>query len=102
MLRFRSDAQVSNYSAPPPQDLLRISEFAGPAPRHDNPFALGADTLKVPPSGRVQLQRRRAMKDGRVKLKLTLMGVAVDKCGICLSQFKDADVACLGTHCEHA
>jgi hypothetical protein len=42
------------------------------------------------------------MKDGRVKLKLTLMGIVVDKCGICLTQFKDAEVACLGTHCQHA
>ncbi len=42
--------------------------------------------------GLVEIQRRRVMKDGRVKLKLSLMGVSVDKCGICLTQFK---VSCL-------
>lgn len=38
--------------------------------------------------GLIEIQRRRVMKDGRVKLKLSLMGVGVDKCGICLTQFK--------------
>ena len=78
-----------------------MSEFAGPANTQD-PFLLDSDTLKIPPAGRVQLQRRRTMRDGRVKLKLTLMGSTVDKCGICLSQFKDTEVACLGTSCQHA
>ncbi|GJE85116.1 RING-type domain-containing protein [Phanerochaete sordida] len=87
------------------EDLLHISEFAGPAlniAASQDPFLIDATTLKVPPSGRVRLERRRTMKDGRIKLKLTLLGEHVDKCGICLSQFKDAEVACLGTHCQHA
>ncbi len=58
--------------------------------------------VELPPSGRVKLERRRVTKDGRVKLKLTLMEVVVDKCSICLSQFKEAEVACLGTRCPHA
>lgn len=87
-----------------PQDHLRISEMTTPAPvgAIPDPFLIDGETLKVPPSGRVRLERRRVMKDGRVKLKLTLLGEPVDKCGICLSQFKDAEVACLGTHCQHA
>ena len=67
-----------------------------------DPFAVDAVSLQTPPAGRVEVQRRRVTKDGRVKLKLALMGVVVDKCGICLTQFKDAEVACLGTHCQHA
>ena len=53
------------------------------------------------PLGRVEVLRRRVTKDGRTKLKLALMGVVVDKCGICLSQFKEATSACL-TPCQHA
>ncbi|PCH39143.1 hypothetical protein WOLCODRAFT_158678 [Wolfiporia cocos MD-104 SS10] len=52
--------------------------------------------------GRIEMQRRRVTKDGRVKLKLTLLGAVVDKCGICLSQFKDRDEAMLGPKCQHA
>ena len=81
------------------QDLLRIAELAGPAV---SPDKNGDDGLPLPPSGRVKLKRRRVTKDGRVKLKLTLMDAVVDKCGICLSQFKEAEVACLGTACPHA
>jgi len=83
------------------ENLLRIEEFAGPAAHPAVPTTLEPH-LALPPSGRVKLERRRVTKDGRVKLKLTLMGVVVDKCSICLSQFKDTEVACLGTHCRHA
>ncbi|TDL22777.1 hypothetical protein BD410DRAFT_722463, partial [Rickenella mellea] len=51
--------------------------------------------------GKVEMERRRVTKDGRVKLKLSLFGVVVDKCGICLSQFKKDDSAYL-VHCQHA
>ncbi|KAI0806236.1 hypothetical protein BC629DRAFT_1486424 [Irpex lacteus] len=100
------------------EDLLRIAEMAGPAvspytphtphrPRREGEGKEEGEEeeeegLKLPPSGRVKLERRRVMKDGRVKLKLTLMEVVVDKCSICLSQFKEAEVACLGTMCPHA
>ncbi|KAI0346695.1 hypothetical protein BDW22DRAFT_1323536 [Trametopsis cervina] len=66
------------------------------------PPANGQSGQSLPPSGRVKVERRRQTKNGRVKLKLTLMGVSVDKCSICLSQFKDAEVACFGAHCQHA
>ncbi|KDN49510.1 hypothetical protein RSAG8_02212, partial [Rhizoctonia solani AG-8 WAC10335] len=56
-----------------------------PAPRPD--FDLNV--------GLIEIQRRRVMKDGRVKLKLSLMGVGVDKCGICLTQFKNNESAVL-------
>ena len=48
------------------------------------------------------MHRRRTVRDGRTRVKRTLMGAPVDKCGICLSLFKDAEVACWGTHCQHA
>ncbi|PAV15180.1 zinc C3HC4 type (RING finger) [Pyrrhoderma noxium] len=80
-------------------DLLLLEEIFGPAIRSDMQGASN-DPLDLP-LGRVEVLRRRVTKDGRTKLKLALMGVVVDKCGICLSQFKEATSACL-TPCQHA
>ena len=52
--------------------------------------------------GRIEIARRRVTKEGRVKLKLILLGTAVDRCGICLSQFKEEQVAGLLPLCQHA
>jgi hypothetical protein len=52
------------------------------------------------PSGRIEVLRRRVTKDGRKKLKLALLGVVVDKCGICLSQFREEVGASL-LPCQH-
>jgi hypothetical protein len=52
--------------------------------------------------GRVELERRRVTDDGRVKLKLSLLGVNVQKCAICMSQFKSGDYGILGGKCRHA
>ncbi|KAH9921583.1 hypothetical protein B0H21DRAFT_701624, partial [Amylocystis lapponica] len=56
----------------------------------------------TPLVGRIEQERRRVMKDGRVKLKLTLLGAVVDKCGICLSQFREAEIGALGAACQHS
>ncbi|KAG9309987.1 hypothetical protein JVU11DRAFT_10021 [Chiua virens] len=52
--------------------------------------------------GNVELVRRRVTKDGRVKLKMSLLGVAVEKCAICMTQFKADDAGILGATCQHA
>ncbi|KAF9051816.1 hypothetical protein BJ165DRAFT_1340269, partial [Panaeolus papilionaceus] len=52
--------------------------------------------------GRIEVARRRVLDDGRVKLKLRLLDVAVNKCGICLFQFKDGDRAGLTSVCRHS
>ena len=52
--------------------------------------------------GRIEIARRRVTKEGRVKLKLVLLGTAVDRCGICLSQFREKQVAGLLPLCQHA
>lgn len=52
--------------------------------------------------GEVELVRRRVTRDGRVKLKVTLLGVAVEKCAICMTQFKEGDAGVLGATCKHA
>ncbi|KAG5338752.1 hypothetical protein C0989_006274, partial [Termitomyces sp. Mn162] len=103
----------SNYDA-----LLILSEFIGPAspsqsiahsvpasgisPRQAPSTAERMPAPNVPLLGNVRLERRRTTKDGRVKLKLGLLDAAVDKCGICLTQFRSGDVAQLGSVCRHA
>ncbi|KAH7905952.1 hypothetical protein BJ138DRAFT_1016970, partial [Hygrophoropsis aurantiaca] len=51
--------------------------------------------------GKVEVERRRVTRDGRVKLKLSLLGLVVDKCSICLSQFRDKESGVLGAKCQH-
>ncbi|KAF8609763.1 hypothetical protein BDV93DRAFT_431923 [Ceratobasidium sp. AG-I] len=77
------------------QQLLTVGEVLGPGvpPRPRPELDLNA--------GLIEIQRRRVMKDGRVKLKLSLMGVSVDKCGVCLTQFKNNENAVLLT-CLHS
>ncbi|KAJ7689451.1 hypothetical protein B0H17DRAFT_847553, partial [Mycena rosella] len=53
-------------------------------------------------TGSIEVQRRRTTKDGRVKLKLALLGTAVDRCGICMTQFRKAERARLSAACKHA
>ncbi|TCD67324.1 hypothetical protein EIP91_000245 [Steccherinum ochraceum] len=81
------------------EELLLLSEFAGPAHPPDPPSQPN-DLETAPFLGRVEMQRRRILRDGRVKLKLTLLGTVVDRCGICLSQFKDKEVAALCVSCQ--
>ncbi|KAL0569675.1 hypothetical protein V5O48_012288 [Marasmius crinis-equi] len=48
------------------------------------------------------VDRRRTTKDGRVKVKLMVLESAVDKCGICLVQFKEGDPAAMSSDsCRH-
>ncbi|KAJ7231345.1 hypothetical protein C8J57DRAFT_181852, partial [Mycena rebaudengoi] len=53
-------------------------------------------------SGCIEVQRRRVAKDGRVKLRLPLLGTAVDRCGICMTQFWKAESGRLSEGCRHA
>ncbi|RDB27794.1 hypothetical protein Hypma_002152 [Hypsizygus marmoreus] len=102
----------TNYDA-----LLMLSEFIGPAStnraasqtRHSPPPPSPEHTTRTNPSipnvallGNVEVERRRTTKDGRVKLKLMLLDASVDRCGICLMQFRNGELARLGTACRHA
>ncbi|KAJ7717620.1 hypothetical protein DFH07DRAFT_761916 [Mycena maculata] len=94
----------SNYDASL-LTLLLVSEFIGPA----TPVRAVATAAWQPAAktsilltGHIEVQRRRTTKDGRIKLKLALLGVAVDRCGICMTQFKKAERARLSDGCKHA
>lgn len=52
--------------------------------------------------GKVELRRRRMTRDGRTKLKLSLLGISVERCGICFSQFKEDQIAALLPNCTHS
>lgn len=60
------------------------------------------DSANVPLVGPIEVQRRRKLKDGRVKLKLRLMGASVENCGICFMQFKENEVGALTPKCHHS
>ena len=74
------------------QDLLLVSDILGPAPPGPS---VPSHTLADLPVGKIEVVRRRKLQDGRVKLKLSLLGVMVERCYICLSQFKDTEWAVL-------
>lgn len=48
----------------------------------------------------VELLSRRITKEGRAKLKLVIAGVRVEKCGICLTQFRPNEKGAF-PECQH-
>ncbi|KAI0030499.1 hypothetical protein K488DRAFT_25043, partial [Vararia minispora EC-137] len=52
--------------------------------------------------GQVKEERRRVLRDGRTKVKLVLLDARVDRCGVCLSQFRDGENGAVGASCRHA
>jgi len=85
------------------QDLPTVSEVIGEAERPGTarPHVRPEGPADIPLVGQIEVQRHRKLKDGRVKLKLRLMGVSVDNCGICLTQFKDKEMVALTPKCQH-
>ena len=77
---------------------MLVSEVMGSA---GAPTRAAKEKAPVPFTGAIEVKRRRVLKDGRVKLKLSLLGVAVDRCGICLSQFRHDERAALAPACKH-
>ncbi len=90
-----------------------MSEIIGPAANPSAPasattpatvqaLARPSEKATIPYIGTVEIERRRVLKDGRVKLKLSLLGVAVDRCGVCLSQFRRGERGALTPVCKHS
>lgn len=79
------------------QGMNAITDFVGDEiPRGASPDRLGNLLL-----GAVEVESRRTTKDGKVKLKLTSLGIRVLKCSVCLSQFKAGDVMAMMPKCGH-
>lgn len=84
---FHSSISLAGPSAP---------GTTSPAPmqQHRRGYYTSIHTFKVTVSS------RRTTSDGRTKIKLALLGVRVERCGVCLMQFREGDVGAK-TVCEH-
>jgi hypothetical protein len=51
-------------------------------------------------TSKVAVFSRRTTSDARTKVKLSLLGVRVERCGVCLLQFREGDMGAK-TNCEH-
>ncbi|KAI3629101.1 hypothetical protein CBS9595_000173 [Malassezia furfur] len=68
-----------------------LGEFLGPA----STTKLTPDELQAIAVGRVELDHQRVSSSGKLKKKLSVVGVRVDRCGICLQQFREGQLACI-------
>lgn len=78
------------------EQLSAIGEFLGPA----KPTAATAAQLASLSVGVIECDSRRVTREGKIKQKLSCVGVRVDKCAICLAQFKEAQRAVI-LPCSH-
>ncbi|WVQ85829.1 hypothetical protein IAT38_007997 [Cryptococcus sp. DSM 104549] len=80
------------------EGFSHLTSFLGPSkPSSASPRAIA--TL-LP--GLITVDSRRTTPQGKVKLKLSLLGVRVSKCPICLSQFKGGEKGVMTPDCGHA
>ncbi|PVF92303.1 hypothetical protein CPB86DRAFT_744441 [Serendipita vermifera] len=95
--RFRARIAAAPTSATY-EDLLLLEEFNGPA----SPLIQSAEGERIfnVSVALVEIINRRKNKEGKAKLKLAVAGTRVDKCGICLTQFRGEERAAL-TDCRH-
>jgi len=90
-LADEAPADGTNY-----EDLHLLAEFLGPA-KSTGATAEEVEALSV---GVIEVLRKRIVgkrangKD-KIKVSLQLMGVKVERCGVCLLQFKEGNLACL-------
>lgn len=68
-----------------------ISDFLGPAQQQTQ----STEALEHVSVGRVELAHRRVTSSGQVRVRLTVAGIRVDRCGICLEQFREGQRACI-------
>jgi len=69
-----------------------ISDFLGPAREQTQRTTEELEGISV---GRVELEHRRVTASGQVRVRLSVAGVRVDRCGICLEQFRKGQLACI-------
>lgn len=69
-----------------------ISDFLGPARDQTQRTTEELEGISV---GRVELEHRRVTASGQVRVRLSVAGIRVDRCGICLEQFREGQHACI-------
>ncbi|GAC95230.1 hypothetical protein PHSY_002805 [Pseudozyma hubeiensis SY62] len=82
----------SNY-----ESLSAITEFLGPA----QPANATAEQLASLSVAVVECDSRRVTRDGKVKQKLSCVGVRVERCGVCLGQYRVGERCVVLPRCGH-
>ena len=90
------DALIEQLST---EDLLLLAEVNGEGSSNTRNMGSIEDPFNVSVAP-VELLARRVTKEGRAKLKLVIAGVRVDKCGICLTQFRPKENGAF-PECQH-
>jgi hypothetical protein len=80
------------------EDMSHLTEFLGPA----KPKGANQDALSTLLPGAIEIDSRRVNAKGKVKLKLSILGVRVSNCPVCLAQYRGGDAAVLLPRCSHA
>jgi hypothetical protein len=80
------------------QGFSQIARFLGPA---KSPAAKPEAIATLLP-GLINVDSRRTTAQGKVKLKLSLLGVRVTKCPICLAQYRKDERAVILPECVHS
>nr|KIR83787.1 hypothetical protein I308_05872 [Cryptococcus tetragattii IND107] len=76
----------------------QLTTFLGPS----KSTAASPEAISTLLPGLITVDSRRTTPQGKVKLKLSLLGVRVSKCPICLSQFRGGEKGVLTPTCGHA
>ena len=69
-----------------------ISDYLGPAREQTQ---LSLQELQHISVGRVEVESRRVTSAGRVRVRLSVAGIRVERCSVCLEQFKGGQKACI-------
>lgn len=80
------------------QGYSQLTTFLGPS----KSTAASPEAISTLLPGLITVDSRRTTPQGKVKLKLSLLGVRVSKCPICLSQFRGGEKGVLTPTCAHA
>ncbi|WVO17486.1 hypothetical protein L204_105178 [Cryptococcus depauperatus] len=80
------------------EGLSQLASFFGPS---KTPSA-SPEAISTLLPGLISVDSRRTTPQGKVKLKLSLLGVRVSRCPVCLSQFRNGEQAILTPICGHA
>ncbi|RSH85172.1 hypothetical protein EHS25_004979 [Saitozyma podzolica] len=80
------------------EGFSQIARFLGPA---KSPVARPEAIATLLP-GLINVDSRRTTAQGKVKLKLSLLGVRVTKCPICLAQYRKEERAVILPECGHS
>ncbi|KAK8850395.1 hypothetical protein IAR55_004313 [Kwoniella newhampshirensis] len=80
------------------EGFTQITTFLGPSKAP----AASPEAIATLLPGLINVDSRRTTPQGKVKLKLSLLGVRVSKCPICLSQFRGGEKGIMLPSCGHS